>query len=232
MPRFLSAYEMYNELWKYFFKTREGNNIGRICFYLGDVSFDVNTKDAIGNLLQEWIKHWANSQNIYLRENESTQTFPDFYLSKSDEEDLLEIKTFDNTATPNFDIANFESYVTTLLEEPYKIDAKYIILGYSIYNGVLRIENIWYKNIWEITTCSFAYPLRVQRKKSVIYNIRPANFKNLPNNHFATKDEFLSAIQGTLNSYSKTSSTHVFWKDTFLKKYKEWEVKKTYNNLK
>lgn len=197
---------------------------GSIVFTLNNISVTINTKDSIGNMLQDWIEMWAVQNNIYIRPNPYTQEFPDFYLSESNEDNLLEIKSFDFKASPNFDIANFDTYVRALLENPKKLDAYYLVFAYSLNNGEIKVEGLWLKRIWELSTNSSAWDLKLQVKQGTIYNIRPVNFiSKRPNiaQAFKNKLEFLEAIQKVLNQYGKTKGEQENWLDTFKIKYQE-----------
>lgn len=197
---------------------------GNIVFTLNNISVTIRTKDSIGNMLQDWIEAWAVKNNIYIRPNPKTQEFPDFYLSESNENSLLEIKSFDYKASPNFDIANFETYVRSLLENPKKLDAYYLIFGYSLNDGQIKIEGLWLKKIWELATNSSAWSLKLQVKQGTIYNIRPVNFISKKSNiaqPFSSKLEFLEAIQKVLNEYNKTKGLHEDWLESFKSKYQE-----------
>ena len=195
---------------------------GQIIFELNGISVTINAKDSIGNMLQEWIEVWAINNNIYLRANPSTQEFPDFYLTDSNEDDLLEIKSFDFNASPNFDIANFETYVRSLLESPKKLDANYLVFGYSLIDGRIKIEGLWLKKIWELSTNSKDWALKIQQKQGTIYNIRPVNFISMRANiaqPFTTKQDFLMAIQSVLNQYEKTRGIQTNWLNSFVQEY-------------
>jgi len=197
---------------------------GNIIFTLNDISVTINTKDSIGNMLQDWVEAWAIQNKIYIRPNPQTQEFPDFYLSESDEDDLLEIKSFDAHASPNFDIANFDTYVRSLLENPKKLDAHYLVFSYSLNNGKITVEGVWLKRIWELSTNSNTWALKLQVKQGTIYNIRPVNFVSKRANiaqAFKNKLEFLEAIQNVLNQYDKTKGQHENWLETFKEKYQE-----------
>ena len=197
---------------------------GNIVFTLNDISVTINTKDSIGHMLQDWVEAWAVENDIYIRPNPNTQEFPDFYLSDSNENNLLEIKSFDFKASPNFDIANFDTYVRSLLEKPKKLDAHYLVFGYSLNKGEITVEGLWLKRIWELSTNSSAWDLKLQVKQGTIYNIRPVNFiSKRPNiaQAFNNRLEFLEAIQNVLNEYDKTKGTHQNWLDTFKTKYQE-----------
>ena len=156
--------------------------------------------------------------NIYFRAPDNSQEFPDFYLDNSEIKNLLEVKCFDFSASPNFDIANFDAYIRSLLTKPYRLDADYLIFGYTLHNGILKIENIWLKKIWEITCPSEQFSLRVQVKQGKIFNIRPYNFKNMSQGYkpFGSKREFIFALRNTLNEYKFRNISGDSWYKSFL----------------
>jgi len=198
------------------------NSIGKIIFSLNSINVTIETKDSVGHMLQDWLEAWATKNNTYLRANPSTQEFPDFFLSSSNEDNLLEIKSFDFKASPNFDIANFDTYTRSLLDNPKKVDADYLVFGYSLTNGVLKIEGIWLKKIWELSTKSDKWALKLQVKQDTIYNIRPVNFVSTRPNiaqPFNSRKDFLEAVQDVLNNYSKTATTHTNWLTDYKQKY-------------
>jgi len=217
MPDIVNADQFYHEIYP-----DVVGKTGQIVFELNNLAVQINTKDSIGHMLQDWIEEWARIKDIYIRPNPSTQEFPDFYLSQSNEENLLEIKSYDYDASPNFDIANFETYVYSLLDVPKKLDADYLVFAYTLNNGQVEIKELWLKKIWELTTNSKEWDLKIQQKKGTIYNIRPVNFASTRQNiaqPFQTKQVFLIAIQSVLDQYDKTSTTHNNWLDMFAKKY-------------
>lgn len=197
---------------------------GNIKFTVKDLSILIQTKDTVGNLLQEWLKAWFLKEQIDFEENTNSQTFPDFLLDKDDyKKGLLEVKSFDFDRGPGFDLANFDSYCTSLLDNSYRIDSDYLILAYQMNNGVISIKNVWLKKIWELACPSSTYPLKVQEKKNVIYNIRPsvwyserAKFKP-----FKSKEEFLSALNNTRYQYPQTRHINGHWLRNVLKNYQE-----------
>jgi hypothetical protein len=180
---------------------------GTIKFELLDTEVNISKKSAIGNLLQEWLEVWMSNSGIYHRENQNSQVFPDFYLGANDEHDLLELKTFDYTKTPNFDIANFDAYVRSLREHSNRLNADYLIMGYTLKNGEIKINDIWLKKVWEITCPSEQYKIKTQVKQGKITNIRPYNFKNQSKGYqpFRDLDSFLIAIAETLQKYKDQS---------------------------
>ena len=48
------------------------------------------------------------------------------------------------------------------------------LVKYKMENGVVEIERIWLKNLWEICSTSGSWPVKVLYKNKVIVNIRPA----------------------------------------------------------
>lgn len=217
MPVYMNATQIYNAL------IQDGiiNCQGSITFNLNNISINVQTKDTVGHMIQDWLEAWAISKNIYLRPNPSTQEFPDFYLNNNNLDGYLEVKSFDRTASPNFDLANFDTYVSSLLINPKKIDADYLIFGYTLINGVLTITDLWLKKIWEICTNMEDWDLRLQVKYGVIHNIRPASFAStrarfIP---FNSRIQLLNAIQSVLNNYNNTSNTHQGWLANFTNAY-------------
>jgi len=197
---------------------------GSIKFTVKDLSISIKTKDTVGNLLQEWLKAWFKESKIDFEENINSQTFPDFLLDKDNHtKGLLEVKSFDFDRGPGFDLANFDSYCNSLLENAYRIDSDYLILAYQMEDGIITIKNVWLKKIWELACPSGTYPLKVQEKKSVIYNIRPsvwyserARFKP-----FNSKEEFLSALNNTRYQYPQTRPTNGHWLRNIIKNYQE-----------
>ena len=176
---------------------------GFITFTLNNINVTIDTTDTVGVTLQSWIKHYFLKNNIYFRENSNSQEFPDFYLGASPDSNLLEIKAFNYSKTPAFDIANFDSYCDSVLKKPYILDADYLIFGYNMnINGEITINDIWLKKIWEIAGKSEKYPLKVQEKRGVIYNIRPnTNFKKYEQPPFNSKEDFIKAIYDTIFIY-------------------------------
>ena len=197
---------------------------GVINFSLKNLTISVQTKDTVGNLLQEWLKAWFQKEQIDFEENTNSQTFPDFLLDKDDhKKGLLEVKSFDFDRGPGFDLANFDSYCNSLLDNAYRIDSDYLILAYQMNNGVISIKNVWLKKIWELACPSSTYPLKVQEKKSVIYNIRPSIWYSERSKFkpFNSKEEFLSALNNTRYQYPQTRHTNGHWLRNVLKNYQE-----------
>lgn len=197
---------------------------GIILFNLAGISVKINTTDTVGITLQAWLKQYLLNNNIYFLEPSNTQEFPDFYLDDNDiYSSMLEVKAFNYNATPAFDIANFESYCSSVVNKSYRLDANYLIFGYIMNNfGDITIKKIWLYKIWQIAGTSQRFPLKTQVKRDVIYNIRPnSDFKSGNKGPFQTREEFLFAIYKTLSSYKG----EVFadnWKNSLSVNYKKY----------
>lgn len=197
---------------------------GKITMTMLNVSFEVSEKSALGDILQEWLKNWLDSEHIYYRVNPNTQEPPDFYLSDSDDKDLLEVKVFDYSASPNFDVANFDTYIRALIDKPQKINSDYLIMGYELNDASLTIKQIWLKKIWEICRSSNKFPINTQCKQGKIYNIRPATWYATKPTYptFQSRTEFMQALNSTINAYQHLSSEidKNSWLNTVADKYK------------
>lgn len=206
----ITATELYNLLLNEFEIKKQ---LGSIEIILGGISAKYKGKDAIGDLLQEWLGEWLKQNNFYFRTRINTQEFPDFLLNENDIGGFLEIKTFNALASPAFDIANFDSYNKSLLIKPERLDADYLIFGYKMIDSVLSIDNIWLKKVWEIAGTSGTNPINMQTKNSQPYNLRPIRWytEKGANKPFPDKISFLNAIEATLVKYDH--STNVYSND-------------------
>lgn len=197
---------------------------GVINFFLKDLSISIETKDSVGNLLQEWLKAWLKREKIDFEENQNSQVFPDFYLDINDKtSSLLEVKTFDWDRGPGFDLANFDSYCNSLLSSAYRLNSDYLIFAYQMRGSELTIKNVWLKKIWELACPSSTYPLKVQEKKNVIYNIRPGIWYSERSKFkpFNSLEEFLIALNETRYQYPQTRHSNGHWLKSVLKNYHE-----------
>lgn len=187
---------------------------GIINFTLKNLTIDVETKDTVGNLLQEWLKAWLIQYDVVFAENTNSQKFPDFFLNVDNSKvGLLEVKTFDWDRGPGFDLANFDSYCNSLLEDAYRLDSDYLIFAYQMNGSELIIKDVWLKKIWELSCPSSTYPIKVQEKKSIIYNLRPATWYSERSTFkpFETIEDFLKALNETRYQYPQTRHTNGHW---------------------
>ena len=101
------------------------------------------------------------------------QQFPDFYVDKK--KFHFEQKAFNKT--PGFDLANFDSFVDQiskpggLNERLFK--TKYLIYEYAVHEGVFVVKHFWMLNLWNMPSYDNKYPISIQVKRNMWYNIRP-----------------------------------------------------------
>ncbi|MEA1989423.1 MAG: NgoBV family restriction endonuclease [Pseudomonadota bacterium] len=173
-------------------------------FTIDNAEINIEGKDGLGGLIEEWFGVWAQNQGFNIinpKKLGSSQEFPDYYVGQ--DEGLLEVKAFDGDAGPNFDLANFEAYCKSLSENPERIKSDYLIFSYRLNGSDLTIDRIWLKKIWQITCASERWPLKTQTKKDVIYNIRPATWfsDRAQFKTFSSQQEFINALYKTQNEY-------------------------------
>ena len=181
---------------------------GQIKFKLKDLTITVETKDTIGNLIQEWLKAWLRKNNIAFGNPSHSQDFPDFFLDPDDHtRSLLEVKSFDYVKSANFDVANFMAYRRSLLAHPYRIDSNYLIFGYRMTGNSFEIVNVWLKKVWQITGPSEDWPLKCQVKQGEVVNIRPVKWYNSTNTTykpFKSALRFIQAFDNTQRQWART----------------------------
>ncbi|MEM6966635.1 MAG: NgoBV family restriction endonuclease, partial [Bacteroidota bacterium] len=173
---------------------------------------------------QEWLKAWMRSEEVDFYETGHSQTFPDFHLHQDNHrKGLLEVKSFDFKRGPGFDLANFDSYCTSLLSDAYRIDSDYLIFAYQMEGSDITIKNVWLKKIWELACPSSTYPVKVQEKKNVIYNLRPSVWYSERSRFkpFSTKEAFLAALNETRYQYPQTRHANAHWLKKVIKNYQE-----------
>lgn len=190
------------------------NNQGEISFKLSNFNITVQQNNVVGNILEEWLDKWMTKNNIDHIYNHS-QSSPDFWLSSTTtNDDWLEIKSF--TGSPNFDIGNFMSYISDAMDKPWKLQSNYLLIEYKMdmETGIITINNVWLKKVWEISCPSAKWAVKVQYKKNVIYNLRPATWYS-PNTDFDTfksLEDFLSALDFVIKTYPNTAAIGLNWK--------------------
>lgn len=196
---------------------------GSVRFNLKDFAITVEQNNIVGNILEEWLAKWMNSKgfpNIHNARQES----PDFWLNPDNlNSNWLEVKAF--TGSPNFDIANFRSFIQLIIDKPYKLQSKYLLIRYTMEDGVVKIEDCWLKKVWEISSPSGNRPVKVQEKRRVIYNLRPcvwySNKVDYPS--FDCLEDFLAALEETIYNYPDTRNTIAeTWKDRVIRSYEDF----------
>lgn len=90
--------------------------------------------------------------------------------------------------------------------------------------GVVEIERVWLKNLWEICSSSSSWPVKVQYKNKVIVNIRPATWysEHADFKPFESLEDFLAAMEEVIYQYPDTRVTiALHWKDNLIKSYEK-----------
>ena len=196
---------------------------GQINYTFGNVSIVVKQKDVVGNIIQEWVKGWFDSNGIEYDCNNNSQMPPDFYLDPEDHtHHLLEVKAFNYGRNPAFDIADFRMYHNEIIEKPYMLDAFYLIFGYSMDGlGRVTINELWLKKVWEITSRMDNWPIKLQVKENVVHKMRPGIWfsGNARYRMFSCLEHFLSAIEETTYQNPATRVDAGTWKARFLASY-------------
>lgn len=200
---------------------------GQIKFFLGDVDIIVKQKDVVGNIIQEWLQGWMDKREIEYALNDNTQMPPDFFLNPDDKTtDLLEVKAFNRSASPGFDIADFRMYEEEIIEKPYMLNVDYLIFGYDMSDdGVVTIKDLWLKKVWEITRRMDGWSINLQVKQGVVHKIRPGVwYSDRPGNipMFKCIEDFIAAIEEAVYQNPKTHESAVTWKKNFIDSYRKF----------
>ena len=200
---------------------------GQIKVFLGDVDIIVKQKDVVGNIIQEWLQGWMDKRGIEYALNDNTQMPPDFFLNPDDKTtDLLEVKAFNRSASPGFDIADFRMYEEEIIEKPYMLNVDYLIFGYDMSDdGVVTIKDLWLKKVWEITRRMDGWSINLQVKQGVVHKIRPGVwYSDRPGNipMFKCIEDFIAAIEEAVYQNPKTHESAATWKKNFIDSYRKF----------
>ena len=140
--------------------------------------------------------------------------------------ELLEVKAFNRSASPGFDIADFRMYEEEIIEKPYMLNVDYLIFGYDMSDdGIVTIKDLWLKKVWEITRRMDGWPINLQVKQGVVHKIRPGIwYSERPGNipMFRCMEDFIAAIEETVYQNPKTHESAANWKKKFVDSYKKF----------
>lgn len=111
-----------------------------------------------------------------------------------------------------------------IIDQPYKLQSNYLLIKYKMDGGVVTIEDCWLKKIWEISCPSAKWPIKVQDKRGIIYNLRPATWysNKMEFPVFKCIEYFLSAIEETVYKYPDTHTKGAIWADRIKRSYKNY----------
>lgn len=219
----MSAKKLYDELQK----SGIVGATGETYFELHGLKTRIHDSSIVGNVIQEWLKLFMDSHKISFRVPQNSQAFPDFLMHPAnDQADLLEVKCFKKS--PNFDVANFLAYCRSLTENPYRLDADYLIFEYEENETGVRIKQIWLKKVWEICSTSERSPLKIQWKQNQPVNIRPATWYAKKSTYpvFASRLDFIQAIKKVLDTSSIGGGLQKGWLHTVSSLYETQTRKK------
>jgi len=195
---------------------------GQAFFNLQEINVPIKDKSVFGNLIQEWLFSFMQKHNFPARKPSNSQEFPDFFMDlHSNYRDLLEVKCF--TKSPNFDIANFQAYARSLLDNAYRLDAHYLIFEYEVLGYDVIIKNIWLKKVWQISCASERSPVKIQWKQGIPNNIRPATWyaKNAVYSVFNERKDFVLALEQIINISPQCENIRKNWFKNVSSKYYE-----------
>lgn len=195
---------------------------GTTHFELHGIKTLVQDSSVIGNVIQEWLASFMRQHNIAYKMPDNTQEFPDYFVDESNgDHGLLEVKCFKKS--PNFDIANFMAYCRSLVEEPRRLDAQYLIFEYAPNDDGIVIKRIWLKKVWEITGASERAAVKIQWKQNQAVNIRPATWysKNTQYPPFAARRDYVLALKKVLDTSPAGGDWRKNWIKVVEKKYQE-----------
>lgn len=184
--------------------TQEGiiGQTGVITFNYAGLQSPVFSKDIIGNTLQDWFGQWLKSKGMVWEAGVHSQSWPDFILNDGTH---LEVKTFYAPKSPNFDLANFDSFVDSLWEgNVHRLDTDHLVFSYitNPITGFISINDFWIKKIWELTGPSDTNILNLQVKYESANNIRPKNWRNPSLELFTSRKEFVYALSQAVIRFS------------------------------
>ncbi|MEK7724462.1 MAG: NgoBV family restriction endonuclease, partial [Acidobacteriota bacterium] len=110
-----------------------------------------------------------------------------------------------------------------LLTSAYRLDSDYLIFAYQMKGSEITIKNVWIKKIWELACPSGTYPIKVQEKKKVIYNLRPSTWYSDKTKFkpFSSKEDFLAALNETRYQYPQTHHSNGHWLRNVIKNYQD-----------
>ena len=100
------------------------------------------------------------------------QSSPDFYNNTYE----YELKCFEKR--PVFDISNYDAFISQIKKEnglKRKLETKYLIFQYQIEKNGIKIIHFDFLNIWNLIGYDGKYPISLQNKKGMWYNIRPSS---------------------------------------------------------
>ena len=157
-------------------KSFEGQQIKLYVSFM-DKNIKISNINIVGSLLEDVFFSKFN-EKISDFEIGNKQSSPDYYAMNKTFE--FEQKVF--ISKPGFDIGNFTSYINQLCESNgvfRKIfKTKYLIFEYYIFEDYITIKKFHYLNVFNLVSYDKKYPISMQVKKNIWYNIRTDSVNN------------------------------------------------------
>jgi hypothetical protein len=136
------------------------------------VSLPIINPNLVGDLLEDLFYPFYKKTCSDFERGPKQQP-PDFYAGGRTFR--FEQKAF--YGSPGFDISNFTSFVNQLSEpgglENKIFKTKYLVYEYGVNGDDYIIKKFWLLNIWDLPSYDNKYPISMQVKKGMWYNIRP-----------------------------------------------------------
>lgn len=128
--------------------------------------------NAVGHILES-VTFWTLKEALPRLERGSQQKSPDL----RNREYEYEIKSFETN--PNFDISGYDAYIHQLAADNgirrKILQTKYLVFQYKLFGCKIIIKNFWMLNIWNLVGYDGKYPITIQNKRGIWYNIRPSS---------------------------------------------------------
>jgi hypothetical protein len=209
------------------------NSIGSIIVNLLGVQHSVTGRDAVGNLIQEWLFSWCAARGFEIIPNPNSQAFPDFFIDNvGNERGQLEIKNFYCHANPAFDVADAYAFIEQLPLNIHKLYADFLVFSYDLDEaGQLCITSANLLKIWDVMGPSPSNHVHCQirnktcavdnRKPSSptnfdttgrIQKFRPCNLR-IQGNSFANATDFLDAAYRLIMGNHDTARLFSNWRE-------------------
>jgi hypothetical protein len=135
-------------------------------------SIGIKNPNLVGDLLEDIFYPFYKDACPDFEEGPKQES-PDYFAKQ--QEFQFEQKAW--YQSPGFDISNFTSLVHQMSKpdgvEKKLFKTKYLVYEYDIDGDAFIIKNFWMLNIWDLPTYDKTYPISMQVKKKVWYNIRP-----------------------------------------------------------
>jgi hypothetical protein len=129
--------------------------------------------NAVGSILEQTI-FLVLKKVLEQFERGPKQKSPDYYNRKKHE---YELKVFEKSA--GFDISAYNAYIEQLALKNgicrKVFNTKYLVFKYNLSGCNIRIQKFWMLNIWDLVSCTGKYPISIQNKRGIWYNIRPSS---------------------------------------------------------